>query len=300
MRFNVCLALLALVGCADAGSSLKRPHSVGASALSPQPDVATSTQVIGQTSEVVPSAAIEVVPPSPVTEAPQDLRLPTEWDGDLGMTGPERVAHAKAARKDTVIELFKQAGVTFPAKHVLFRVFKAERQFEVWAGDGEHELSRIASYGICAASGALGPKRNEGDRQVPEGFYEISYYHPTSAYYLAAMVNYPNASDKLRGGPKPGSDILIHGHCASIGCIAMTDERIEEIYLIGWSAFMLGQKTHVHIFPSRDFDGLLKNPRHEANHAFWQELRPGFDAFESTHRIPRIKVAKDGRYELLP
>jgi murein L,D-transpeptidase YafK len=300
MRFNVGLLLLSLTGCADAASALKRPHSVGVTSTSPLNDEANSSQTIAQPSEVVPPAPVEIVAPKPANEAPVDLRMPTEWSGDLARSGPERVAHAKAARKETVLELFEQAGVTFPAKDVLFRVFKAERQLELWAGDGEHELSRIASYGICAASGDLGPKRNEGDRQVPEGFYEVSYYHPTSAYYLAAVINYPNASDKVRGGRKPGSDILIHGHCASIGCIAMTDERIEEIYLVGWSAFMLGQKTHVHIFPSRDFDGLLNDPRHEANHAFWRELRPGFEAFESTRRIPRIKVAKDGRYELLP
>ncbi len=226
----------------------------------------------------------------------REVREPTEWLADLSWSGSQRVAHAKQAKQATVNELFDKAGVTFPPSDVLFRAFKQEAELEVWAGDGQSELKLIATYGICAASGELGPKRNEGDRQVPEGFYQVGYYHPTSSYYLSAQVNYPNASDKVRGGPSPGSDILIHGRCASIGCLSMTDERIEEIYLVGWAAFMKGKPTHVHIFPSRDLDVLLADPKYKVHHDFWRELAPGKKAFEDTHRIPSVKIEKDGRY----
>ncbi len=235
-----------------------------------------------------------------VEAAPRDVRMPTDWLADLRWDGAQRVAHAKRAKGDVVKELFAKAEVGFPAKEVLFRVFKDVNEFEVWAGDGASPLKRIATYGICAASGVLGPKRREGDLQVPEGYYKVGYYHPMSAYYLSAQVNYPNASDKVRGGPSPGSDILIHGRCASIGCISMTDERIEEIYLMGWGAFMLGQPTHIHIFPSRDIEGLLAKAEHAEHHAFWQEIRPGLTAFDASHRLPAVKIASDGRYEISP
>jgi murein L,D-transpeptidase YafK len=222
--------------------------------------------------------------------------MPTEWLADLRWSGAERVAHAKTAKEATVRALFERAGVSYPPKDVLFRAFKDVAELEVWAGDGTAPLALVATYGICAASGELGPKRREGDLQVPEGFYRIGYYHPTSAYYLAAQINYPNASDRRRGGPNPGGDILMHGRCASIGCISMTDERIEEIYLVGWAAFLQGAPTHVHIFPSRDFDALLRDPKWAAHHEFWREIRVGFDAFEKDKRLPDVRIDAEGRY----
>ncbi len=226
--------------------------------------------------------------------------MPTDWLADLKWNGAQRVAHAKSAKGEVVKELFAKAGVTFPAKDVLFRIFKDVGEFEVWAGDGTSELKHIATWGVCAASGVLGPKRREGDLQVPEGYYKVGYYHPMSSYYLSAQVNYPNASDKIRGGKSPGSDILIHGRCASIGCVSMTDERIEEIYLIGWGAFMQGRTTHIHLFPSRDFDALLADEKYAEHHAFWREIRPGLDAFDASHRLPAVEITKDGRYEITP
>lgn len=238
-------------------------------------------------------ATNDATPPA----APADpVRMPTDWRADYRWTGSQRVAHAKSAKGAVVAQLFEEAGVAFPPKDVLFRVYKKEGEFEVWAGDGDSELKRIATWGICAASGDLGPKRNEGDLQVPEGFYQIGYYHPASSYYLSALVNYPNASDKLRGGPTPGGQILIHGACASIGCISMTDERIEEIYLIGWAAFTGGHPTHVHVFPARDFDALLKDPKYAQHRDFWKEIRVGHDAFEKAHRLPSISIDGEGRY----
>jgi murein L,D-transpeptidase YafK len=233
--------------------------------------------------------------------APRDVRAPTPWLADLSWSGTQRVAHAKAARQETVNALFEKAGASWPPKDVLYRVFKQEREFEVWAGDGVSELKLIGTYGICAASGDLGPKRKEGDYQVPEGFYKVGYFFPTSSYYLAAQVNYPNQSDKIRGNKTaPGSDILIHGRCASIGCISMTDERVEEIYLVGWAAFMEGKPTLIHSFPSRDIDKLRRDPKHAQHHDFWAEIEPGMKAFDESHRIPSVRIEPDGRYVVTP
>lgn len=241
-------------------------------------------------------ASASVDPPPPA----RDVRMPTEWLADLSWNGQQRLGHAKTHKGEVVQKLFDDAGVTFPPHDLLFRVFKKEREFEVWAGDDGKPMKLISTYGVCAASGVLGPKRNEGDLQVPEGYYKVGYYHPMSAYYLSAQVNYPNASDKVRGGPSPGSDILIHGRCASIGCVSMTDERIEEIYLIGWGAFMKGRPTNIHMFPARDFKPLYADPNYAAHHDFWREIEPGLTAFDKTHRLPDVRIEKDGRYVVTP
>jgi murein L,D-transpeptidase YafK len=294
-----CLALLGLLACDGASRAAREPSPTTpvsgpptAIALAPRgaadgpPALASS----GDLAERVDA------PPPPDLAPPRDVRMPTEWLADLRWSGAERVAHAKVAKEETVRALFAQAGVSYPPKDVLFRAFKDVAELEVWAGDGTAPLALVATYGICAASGELGPKRREGDLQVPEGFYQIGYYHPTSAYYLAAQINYPNASDRRRGGPSPGGDILLHGRCASIGCISMTDERIEEIYLVGWAAFLQGAPTHFHIFPSRDFDALLADPKWSKHHDFWREIRVGFDAFEKDKRLPKVSIDAEGRY----
>ncbi len=242
------------------------------------------------------SAALPSRPLAAHASAGSEVRMPTEWRADLAWNGNQRLAHAKQSKGEEVSRLFREAAVSFPPHDLLFRIFKQEREFEVWAGDKDASMKLIATYGICAASGDLGPKRAEGDLQVPEGYYKVGYYHPMSAYYLSAQVTYPNVSDKIRGGANLGGDILIHGNCASIGCVSMTDERIEEIYLMGWGAFMNGQPTSIEIFPSRDIDALLANQSFAQNHDFWREIEPGLAAFDRTHRLPTVKVEADGRY----
>lgn len=244
-----------------------------------------------------PEIAEPAPPPEPAPEL-RDVRMPTEWHGDRRLSGPDRYALARSAKLEVVKTLFEEAGVAFPPKETLLRVFKQEAELELWAGAGDEPLRLIATYGICAASGEPGPKRREGDRQVPEGFYKIGYYDPTSAFHLAMLVDYPNASDKIRGGPQPGGEILIHGSCASIGCVAMSDERIEEIYLVGWAAFLSRRPVQVHSFPARDIDALLADPSYARHHAFWREIKVGYDAFEESKRIPKVNIAADGRYEI--
>lgn len=178
---------------------------------------------------------------------------------------------------------------------VLFRVFKRERVLQVWASDAARgPLTPVATYEVCYASGKLGPKRREGDRQVPEGFYRLGYFNPLSSFHLSMLVTYPNASDRLLGHPtEPGGEIMIHGNCVSIGCVAMSDERIEELWLIAREG---GVPAHVHIFPTEDIDGLLRSGEQPEHHAFWQNLREGLVRFEQNKELPAVSVAPDGRY----
>lgn len=168
---------------------------------------------------------------------------------------------------------------------------------ELWAGGDRMHL--MQSYPIAAMSGLLGPKRREGDLQVPEGVYRIARFNPNSRFHLSMGLDYPNASDRIRGGRRPGTDIYIHGNRVSAGCMAMTDRLIDEIYPLCASA---GNRRTlpVQIFPDRLTDAKLTqlcrlDPPHAA---FWRELKPIYDAFERTHVVPAVQITASGAYEL--
>ena len=130
---------------------------------------------------------------------------------------------------------FVWAGVVYPPESIVLLATKKQRQLELWA-ESAGSVRFIRSYSIQAASGVVGPKLYEGDRQVPEGIYDIEYLNPNSRYHLSMKLNYPNAFDRLHaqaeGRNQPGSDIFIHGKAVSIGCLAMGDEAIEELFTL--------------------------------------------------------------------
>ncbi|MFW6164532.1 MAG: L,D-transpeptidase family protein [Planctomycetota bacterium] len=130
---------------------------------------------------------------------------------------------------------FQRAGVAYPPKGVALVGFKAEKRLELWAAKGKG-WAFIRSYRIRAASGKAGPKLREGDRQVPEGLYTLEYLNPNSRYHLSMKISYPNAFDrkhaKAEGRSEPGSDIFLHGQAVSIGCLAMGDRAIEELFCL--------------------------------------------------------------------
>lgn len=130
---------------------------------------------------------------------------------------------------------FNNAGITYPPEAVALLGFKAEKQLELWAVNGQR-WTHVTTYPILGASGGAGPKLREGDRQVPEGVYCIEVLNPNSRYHLSMKVNYPNEFDRdkaaLEGRSQLGGDIFIHGKEASIGCLAMGDTVIEELFLL--------------------------------------------------------------------
>ena len=123
--------------------------------------------------------------------------------------------------------MFADAGVPYPAREIYLRAFKFEGQLELWARPAnDHALFHLVhTYPIQCASGRLGPKRREGDGQVPEGFYFVERFNPRSLFHLSLGLNYPNASDRLltTNPAQPGSDVFIHGNAVSVGCLAMGD-----------------------------------------------------------------------------
>lgn len=182
---------------------------------------------------------------------------------------------------------------------ILVRIFKREFELELWMKrDGVFE--RFVTYPICVWSGKLGPKFKEGDRQAPEGFYSVDAgaLNPNSSYFRSFNVGYPNAFDAAQG--RTGSFIMVHGHCASVGCFAMTDAQMGEIWRLVTAALGGGQKRfQVQIYPFRMTDERLEAYREHPAFGFWQTLKAGYDLFEADRLPPRVHVC-DGAYAFAP
>lgn len=215
-----------------------------------------------------------------------------------------RVQFAHREKDIQLQNLFEKQGYEYPPLNIYVRVFKDERILEVWTKrNADETYQKVCDYEFCATSGNLGPKRQEGDLQIPEGFYYIDRFNPKSNFLLSLGINYPNKSDKILGVKGDwGGDIFIHGGCATIGCIPITDDKIMEIYWLAVQAKSNGQeKIPVHIFPSKlDNTSLnrLKNrfQQSEGLIQFWSNLKIGYDWFVEHGNIPEITVDRQGVY----
>ena len=207
--------------------------------------------------------------------------------------------------EDTLRKQFAAKKLNWPLKAMYLRSFKFDKEIEVWVKDDEKGPYKLfKTYKVCQQSGRMGPKRMEGDYQVPEGFYHINEFNPNSNYHLSLGLNYPNASDKiLSDSVRPGTAIYIHGNCVSVGCIPVTDTYIEEIYFLGGKARNAGQEfIPVHIFPVRynvkkSADYLAQACKTDASlTAFSARLKQVFDFFEEKKQLPLILVNSKGEY----
>jgi len=173
---------------------------------------------------------------------------------------------------------------------VYLRIFKEEHELELWVS-GENGYSLLRTYPICAWSGTLGPKLQEGDGQSPEGFYRVRRrdLNPNSQFHLSFNLGFPNAYDRAHG--RTGSYLMVHGNCVSIGCYAMTDEVIETIYGVVEAALKSGQgHVPVHVFPFRMTQANLDRHAGSQWFAFWLNLKQGYDAFEAERLPPKVRV----------
>ncbi|MFN4122342.1 MAG: murein L,D-transpeptidase family protein [Flavobacteriales bacterium] len=184
-----------------------------------------------------------------------------------------------------------------------FIAYKAEDKLMLYARNrGDKKFILFKQYKICAKSGKLGPKRKQGDMQVPEGLYHIDRFNPSSLYHLSLGINYPNASDRvLANKASPGGDIFIHGECVTIGCLPMTNKVIEQIYLLAVEAKNAGQKKiPMYIFPFEMNEANLKkySAEHQPHEEFWKNLQKAYTFFED-HRteIPFI-IDTQGKYRI--
>lgn len=198
--------------------------------------------------------------------------------------------------------LFHERGLKAEQSEIFIRAFKEEMELEVWARhrNVQGPYQKIWTTPVCAASGSPGPKRKEGDRQVPEGMYHVAVFNPKSKFHLSLGLNYPNASDKLLGDPEqPGSDIYIHGKCVSIGCLALGDEAIEQLYALAHQCNSGGQ-AHI---PVMILPCTMKGARWEELQAdypqwkpFWASLLQMNQYFDTNSRLPEWDINAHGRY----
>lgn len=179
---------------------------------------------------------------------------------------------------------------------IFVRIFKQEKQLELWIKQGEN-FKLFKTYPICTyGGGTLGPKTRRGDGQAPEGFYFVkpSALNPLSRFHLSFNLGYPNLYD--RAHKRTGSALMVHGDCVSIGCYAMTDDKINEIYTLADAALRNGQSFfRVHIFPFKMTQSNLKKHQNSKWSAFWLNLKEGYDFFENNGTPPNVGV-KNKRY----
>ncbi len=216
-----------------------------------------------------------------------------------------RPSMAYSKFEDSLKKQFEAKKLSWPPNYVYLRSFKYDKQLEVWVKDKKQDPYKLLkTYKVCMASGTLGPKRHEGDFQVPEGIYHINEFNPNSNYHLSLGLNYPNASDKILADEyKPGSAIYIHGNCVSTGCIPIADMPIEELYVLTSYAKDAGQEfIPVHIFPikfdvkkSVDYlaEALKTNP---SLTKFSNTMKEVFAYFEAKKNLPIITVNQEGDY----
>ena len=207
-------------------------------------------------------------------------------------------AKAEAPIPAATLALMAAKGVT-AASPVLFRAYKKESEIEVWK-KGAQGYVHIKTFPICRWSGQLGPKRANGDRQTPEGFYAVPkrQMNPNSRYYLSFDIGYPNAFDRAHGGT--GSAVMVHGVCSSMGCFAMTDQAAGEIFAIARDALNGGQAAfQFQSYPFRMSAENMARHRADPNYAFWRQLKEGSDRFEATREELQVSGA-GGRYAFAP
>jgi murein L,D-transpeptidase YafK len=183
-----------------------------------------------------------------------------------------------------------------PGAAMMIRIFKQSSEFEVWKQTKAGPFKLYNTYKICAWSGVLGPKIKEGDRQAPEGFYNITpaLMNPNSNYYLSFNTGFPNKFDRSWG--RTGANLMVHGDCSSAGCYSMTDESVAEIYALARESFNGGNAViQMQIFPFRMTPQNLALVASNTNLPFWMDIKEGYDRFELSKTPPHWDVC-DKKY----
>lgn len=198
-------------------------------------------------------------------------------------------------KKKTTTPVSKEYKQQLMGSPVYIQIFKEERTLELYVKMGE-QYQLMDSYKICNYSGGLGPKQRQGDFKSPEGFYTVqrSQLKPDSRFYKAINIGFPNAYDRSHG--YEGKYLMIHGACVSVGCYAMTDNGIDEIFQFVTGALVFGQQgVQVSIYPFRMTDANMARHKNSYYADFWKQLKPGYDYFNTLHQPPVVSVV-DGRY----
>jgi murein L,D-transpeptidase YafK len=215
-----------------------------------------------------------------------------------------RVSQARETKEPYLDSLFQSKGIDYPPHRILIVAYKHEQILELWAHpETTQTFTLIKQYPFTAYCGTLGPKRRQGDLQIPEGFYHITHFNPYSNFHLSMLISYPNRSDRILSGySNLGGEIRIHGSYVTIGCIPIGDNAIEELYITCVDAKSGGQeRIPVYIFPirmSRPGMSLLRDIMQNDTSltSFWYNLKQGYDIFTVAHRAFDYTIDDQGMY----
>jgi len=218
------------------------------------------------------------------------------------MLSQESVNNDTKTKQHPVKLLFAANGFQFPPKHIYLRALKNEQILELWASnDVQYHL--IKTYKFTATSGKIGPKKHEGDLQIPEGFYQIDTFNPNSKFHLSFRINYPNFADSIRNKNEQnlGGDIYIHGGKSTVGCIPIGDENIEELFFICEIIYQNNTPIPVHIFPCKmEEKNLAKLYKKDPTQIpFWKSSQPMYRFFQSHKMLGEVTGCDEfGNYQL--
>ncbi len=216
-----------------------------------------------------------------------------------------RVKTAYNLKFDSIQVKLKKIGLTHSKLKLYIIAYKNEKEMCIFASNSDKQYKLYKKYSVCAQSGQLGPKFMSGDNQTPEGFYHIDRFNPSSNFLLSLGLNYPNKADKIRSKAADlGGDIFIHGNCVSIGCLAMTDAQINEIYLLAVLAKNAGQNSiPVVISPFKiqnNKPAFFKTDKtfsaYKAHFELWESIENGITYFNKNNQPPIVTINKTGNY----
>ena len=231
------------------------------------------------------------------------MSSPTFREKQMNFT---RVREAYNFKEKIVDNTLAALSISRDSLRIYLRAFKTEKIIELWAKNSSDSVFvPIKEFPICDISGFEGPKRRYRDLQVPEGFYHISKLNPYSKYYLSMEINYPNASDSIRGvHGHLGNQIYIHGSCISSGCLAITDDKIRELFVYCIEAYNSGQQEiALTIYPARltddNYSELIADYKKDKDKlSLWADLKKSYDLFKLARVLPRVKFLPDGSHEV--
>ncbi len=217
-----------------------------------------------------------------------------------------RVKQAYENNEGPVRAYLKSCDIDTKGFQIYLRCFKYEEVLELWAkSKSDKTYKLLETYELCGFSGTLGPKRMQGDYQIPKGFYHIDRFNPKSKFHLSLGINYPNYSDKvLSNRLSPGGDIFIHGGCQTIGCMPISDEWIDELYVYSVEARNSGQGSiPVNIFPFKMESKKMQTIKGayqelKADFKFWEDIQDAYLLFEKNRRLPSITFLENGKHQI--
>ncbi|WP_338760934.1 L,D-transpeptidase family protein [Bernardetia sp. ABR2-2B] len=216
----------------------------------------------------------------------------------------KKVRQAYQEKEDYLTNKLKQKNLSLQNINILMVAYKDEEELEMYVkAKSDKSYQKFLTYDICRSSGSLGAKNQQGDYQVPEGFYYINHFNPMSSYFLSLGISYPNQADKKRNPTRTTKDlggaIYLHGSCVTIGCIPITDEWIKEVYVLAVQARANGQtKIPIYVFPFR-FTEKNKDtfyPKNQKLVRFWDNIKIGYEKFEKNKQKLSFQIDAKGNY----